>query len=266
MRLQIIIAVAALVVSSSSLLWAVPAEDAKTVVTISSAAQDVNKPGFPYSAEVVGKGVFTRAGAGADSYRCGQLNSPDQVVVMEEDPSGWAKITPPAGSFSWVCKQNVTIEPTTPNTATVTVQPTRLWAGSMYYDPLYCNQLQLKLNTGDKVTLLNEEVGDYYKVVPPTGAFLWVSTQYIKKVGATTTVAGSTPGATVVQNPKEKEKLAEYYKVAARLDAERLKPIAEQNYTQLKAEFEALSKDAEAGFDRLRLPSRAQPAGGRSVT
>jgi hypothetical protein len=121
--------------------------------------------------------------------------------------------------------------------------------GSVYYDPLNSNELQVKLNVGDKVKLLNEEVGDYYKVAPPAGAYLWVSTQYIKKTGAATTVAGTAaaPTAAAVDNPKEKEKLAEYRKLAAQLDAERAKPLAEQDYTSLKASFEAMAKDTEAG-------------------
>jgi hypothetical protein len=247
MRLQIVIAVAALCLFSSSLFGAAPAADSKKVVTIASGVQDANHVGFPYSAEIVGKAVFTRAAAGTNSYRCGQLNSPDKVAVVEEDASGWAKIVPPAGSFSWVCKQNVTIDPAAPDTATVTADPTRVWVGSVYYDPLNSNELQLKLKTGDKVKLLNEEVGDYYKIVPPSGAYLWVSTQYIKKSGATTTVAGTAPSEQPLENLKEKKSLDAYRKLATQLDAERAKPLAEQNYSEIKAEFETLSKDAEAG-------------------
>jgi hypothetical protein len=250
MRLLRIIAVAALGISMSSQLWAAtPAAATKPAVTIAPAVKDANQVSakFPYAAEVVGNAVFTRAGASTDSYRCGQLNAPDKVQVVEEDPSGWAKIVPPAGSFSWVCKQNVTIDPTSPSTATVSVQPTRIWAGSVYYDPMNSNELQTKLNVGDKLTLLNEEAGDYYKVASPTGAYLWVSTQYIKKTGTSTTVAGTATKTQVVDNPKEKEKLAEYRKLAAQLDAERVKPLGEQDYTALKAAFQAISSDPEAG-------------------
>jgi len=245
MRLQTTILVAALAAVGASVLWAAPAENPANIVTITPAAGDANAAAFPYSAEVVGKAVFTRAGAGMNSYRCGQLNAPDLVTVVEEDPSGWAKIVPPTGSFSWVCKQNVTIDPADPGMATVTADPTRVWAGSVYYDPLNSNELQLKLKTGDKVKLLNEEVGNYYKIVPPDGAYLWISTEYIKKVGAATTVAGSVTSAQ--ENPKEKEKLAEYRKLATQLDVERNKPIAQQDYSAIKAGFEALSKDPDAG-------------------
>jgi hypothetical protein len=251
MRLLRIIAVAVLGIASSSLLQAATTAAApKPTVTIAPAMKDANQaPGFPYKAEVVGKAVFTRAGASVDSYRCGQLNSPDSVVVVEEDRSGWAKITPPAGGFSWICKQNVTIDPTAPDTATVSVAPTRVWAGSEYYDPLNSNELQLKLNVGDKVKLLNQESGDYYKIVPPSGAYLWISTQYIKKTGAATTVAGTatTSAAQPTETAKEKEKLAEYRKLAAQLDAERAKPLAEQNYAELRTAFDTMAKDPEAG-------------------
>jgi uncharacterized protein YgiM (DUF1202 family) len=251
MRLLRMIAVAALgFVTPSLLLAATPTTASKPTVTIAPAVvKDANQvAGFPYTAEVVGKAVFTRAGASTTSYRCGQLNSPDKVTVLEEDRNEWARVVPPAGSFSWICKQNVTIDPTSPDTATVSVQPTRVWTGSVYYDPMSSNELQLKLNVGDKVKLLNEEVGDYYKIVPPSGASLWISTQYIKKSGATTTVAGTSPGVpTAVDNPKEKEKLAEYRKLAAQLDAERAKPLAEQNYAQLRTAFEEMTKDPDAG-------------------
>lgn len=254
MRLLRIIAVAVLgICTSSHLLAATPEAAPKPTVTIAPAAvKDANQATarFPYTAEVVGAKVFVRAGASLSNYMCGQLDAPAKVQVVDEDPSGWAKIVPPAGSFSWICKENVTIDPAAPTTATVSVQPTRVWAGSVYYGPMNSNELQVKLNTGDKVTLMNEEAGDYYKIASPAGAYLWISTQYIKKAGAATTVAGTASSTTTaaVDSPKEKEKLAEYRKLAAQLDAERVKPLAEQNYTELKAAFEAMSKDPEAGM------------------
>ncbi|HSV27467.1 MAG TPA: hypothetical protein VLH60_06195 [Sedimentisphaerales bacterium] len=248
MRLQIIIAVAAFTIVCPSLLAAATGAEAQIPATTPTPAQTV----FPYQAEVVGNNVFIRAGAGLTSYRCGQISAPARVVVIGDDPSGWAKIEPPAGSFSWIFRHNVTIDPATPDTATVTVQPTRVWAGSVFHDPLNSNELQLKLNAGDTVRLLGEVVGDYYKIAPPQGAYLWISTEFIRRLDAATTVAGTTPTPGTQPTPPaenlvEREKLAEYRKLAAELDLERAKPIPQQDYTSLRAAFEALAKDPAAG-------------------
>jgi hypothetical protein len=104
--------------------------------------------------------------------------------------------------------------------------------------------------------LLNEEKEEYYKIAPPTGAYLWVSSQYLLSSqgpgvslpstakGTTQPQAGlTTPGAT----PTETSLLAEYYALIPQIAAEQKKPSAQQDYTALKEKIKALADNKDGG-------------------
>jgi hypothetical protein len=59
-----------------------------------------------------------------------------------------------------------------------------VWAGSDYRDPIRSPSLQVKLSNGDIVKLIDadSQKGDYYKIVPPSGAHLWISVNLLKFV------------------------------------------------------------------------------------
>jgi hypothetical protein len=61
-----------------------------------------------------------------------------------------------------------------------------VWAGSDYRDPTRSTSPQVKLNKGDIVKLIDadSQKGAYYKIVPPPGAHLWISGNYLKYVEA----------------------------------------------------------------------------------
>jgi hypothetical protein len=96
--------------------------------------------------------------------------------------------------------------------------------------------VQLELNRGDKVELMGGEMDDYYKIAPPTGAYLWVLTQYTKPLGPVGEVAvivepkagpeANIPAVVPATISIESEKLKEYYALAERIEAERAKPMA----------------------------------------
>src|SRR4030042_477474 len=93
--------------------------------------------------------------------------------------------------------------------------------------PMHSTTVQMELNKGDKVELMGEEMDDYYKIAPPTGAYLWVLTQYTKPIGAVgevevivkpktepeaeTELEANTVAVVPAANPIESEKLKEYY-------------------------------------------------------
>ena len=159
-----------LLVVSASLLLAVeaaPLAEPNSNLGLSDAAP----ASFPCVAEVTGTDIYLRSGPGMNFYRCGKLSIPEKLTVVEQK-DGWSKVTPPAGSFSWISKEYVKFDSEHPETGLITADDTRVWAGSEYVEPMHSTSLQVKLSKGAKVNLLGEEKGDYYKIAPPAGASL----------------------------------------------------------------------------------------------
>lgn len=219
---------------------------------------------FPYFAQIVGDNVYFRSGPGTNFYRCGKLQ-PDEIVKIISASNVWSQIVPPAEAFSWISKQYVTIDASSPETGTVSGDEVRVYAGSQFYEPIHSDRVQLNLNRGDKVTLLGEEMGDYYKIVPPEGAFFWVSTQYTRPTDLTQpvrmpavetqpqaspaepqqttelgTTESTTPAVVPTRLPEDSARLRQYYDIQEKVKAEFDKTLAEQNYSDLKQQLNKL--------------------------
>jgi uncharacterized protein YgiM (DUF1202 family) len=225
--------------------------------------------GYPYVAEITGDNVNMRSGPGTNYYRCGKLNQGARVEVVGSQFS-WSRIVPPEGSFSWISKQYVSIDADDRSTGSVTGNAVRVYAGSSELKPIHSTTVQLRLDRDDKVKVLLGGEGDYYKISPPAGSYLWVSTQYTKPLGALGEVAVAVkksvveepkaevegvkkPTApTVVQRPAadpsvEAKKLREYYALAKRMESEREKPIGQQDYSDIKKALVEIAEVGEAG-------------------
>ena len=217
---------------------------------------DVNAPGpesFPYVAEITGDDVNVRSGPGTNYYDCGRLYRGDKVQVVGSQ-SGWSRIVSPAGRFSWISMRCVGINLNDPTEGLVTGDGVCVYAGSDDVLPMHSTSEQLSLNRGDKVKLLGQEKDDYYKIVPPNGACLWVSTQYtmpIAPVETTPTTESSRPGVstdtTAAAVSVEAEKLKEYYALKEKVEAEQAKPPAQQNYADVKKALIEIANNKEAG-------------------
>jgi len=162
---------------------------ADTPAPSSATPQVTGKPAdvlYPFVAEAIGNDVYVRSGRGPGYYHCGKINTGDKVTVVE-DTGGWAKILPLAENYSWIHKNYIKLNPKTPKIATVTGDNVRVWAGSDFIEPLRSNIMQARLNTGEIVELFDTaaaaETGDYYKIKAPSGAYLWVSSEFLKYVG-----------------------------------------------------------------------------------
>jgi len=233
--------------------------------SVSPAGTEGNELSFPYVAEIIENNVNIRSGPGTNYYQCGKLNTSDRVKVVASKYS-WSHIVPPEGSFSWVSKQYISIDPNNSRTGTVTGGAVRVYAGSDLLKPMHSTTVQLELNNGDKVELMGEEVDDYYKIAPPTGAYLWVLSQYTKPLGTADKVEVvvtpktaapkvenepkaevNAPAVVPAPTPAEAEKLKEYYALAEKIKAEQAKPMQEQNYTEIKKSLAELAADKEAG-------------------
>ncbi len=213
---------------------------------------------FPYIAEITGDDVYIRSGPGTNYYRCGKLNKADRVKVIGSQFS-WTRIVPPVGSFSWISKQYVSIDPNNPGVGIVTGDAVRVYAGSDKLKPIHSTTLQLKFNKGDRVKLMGEEREGYYKIVPPTGAYLWISTKYTKQLGPAgqvslavepktkTEVKADVVAVVPTKISVEAKALEEYYALEKQIESERTKPIAQQNYANIKKALTKISNSKNAG-------------------
>ena len=116
----------------------------------------------------------------------------DRVQVIKSD-QGWSCIVPPPGCFSWISMQYVSINQQNPTMGIVTGDNVGVYTGSDTQEAKYSTSKQVVLHRGQTVKLLGEEKDDYYKIAPPQGAYLWVSSQFLQPVDKPLTKA---PAAT----------------------------------------------------------------------
>jgi hypothetical protein len=220
-------------------------------------------PSFPYIAEITDDDVPIRSGPGTNYYICGKLKKANKVNVVGSQFS-WSRIVPPTGSFSWISNRYVSIDPDNSSIGIVTADGIRVYAGSEYMEPIHSEILQLKLNRGDEVRFVGSQKGDYYKIAPPEGAYLWVSTKYTKPIAAPAPKVSPTivtpPAVGTKPKPKpeikpivpttvagESENLKLYDALKTQMEAERAKPTDQQNYENIKKALESIANNKEAG-------------------
>jgi uncharacterized protein YraI len=225
-------------------------------------ATDVTSPdsnagirSFPYVAQITADEVLVRSGPGTNHYPCGRLNKADKVTVVGS-LFGWSRIVPPAGSFSWIAARYLKVDPASPSVAVVTGNAVPVYVGAEDRDPMHSERMQLKLNKDEKVALLGEPRDGYYKISPPTGAYLWVSTRYTQALEG----SGETPPPSYTPPPDacapllvpvlasvEEAKLKEFDNLRKQMGAERVKPLSEQDYGDIKRAMKAIADNAQAG-------------------
>ncbi len=241
-------------------------------VTMMVGSDTANVPSFPYYAEITDDDVYIRTGPGTGFYRCGKFQKGDKVQVIDSQFT-WSKIIPPAGSFSWISMQYVKPDPENPTIGIVTGDNVRVWAGSEFVRPENSTSLQVKLDKGDKVKLSGEQLGDFYKIAPPPGAHLWVSTQYTKPVTSSigimprvavapaidvTDITDETADANTAsmesvsetnETPKTiaESQLEKFYATQKQIEAEQAKPTNQQDYTNIKESLQEIANNEEAG-------------------
>jgi hypothetical protein len=258
-----------------------PAQDVSQQPVIKTASQ-ADKV-FPHIAEVIGTNVYIRSGPGTAYYFCGKISSPAKVTVVDQKHD-WSKIIPPQGSFSWISKNYVHLDPKNELIGTVTGDSVRVWAGSGYVEPMRSHSLQIKLNEGDQVKLTGEKKGDYYKILPPPGAYLWISSRHLNYTGPvpepkpiilppkpqparpqdleSVPELGPLPEfepesdrapakQPVIKVAVKAQMLNECRDLAKKIDAELKKPIDQQNYKDIIKALTAIANNPQAGKARF---------------
>jgi uncharacterized protein YraI len=205
----------------------------------------------PVMAEVMGNDVNTRSGPGTNFYACGRLFKGDRVQVAKTS-DGWTAIVPPKGSYSWVAVQYVSISAQNPTDGIVTGNGVPIYAGSDELEPMVSTSKQdVTLTRGQKVQLLGDVKDEYYKIVPPAGAYLWVSSQYLQPQGQGGSVsipAATVPGKSTVQiqtpaaaTVADANLVGAYYALKAKFDEEQKKPLNQQDYSAIKGPLKAIA-------------------------
>ncbi|MCD4831941.1 MAG: hypothetical protein K8R02_09100 [Anaerohalosphaeraceae bacterium] len=228
---------------------------------IASAVAEANSVKFPYIAEVTGSNINVRSGAGTNYYRCGKISEPMRVVVVDRKYI-WSKILPPQGSFSWIFKQYVKPDANDPRRGSVTANDVSVYAGGENRNPVRCETVQIKISLGDAVQIIESPAGDYYKIVPPEGACLWTSSQYLKFVRDAAEMelkipeiapqkprikSAAKPVPIPVQIVPQSRVLENYYDLVRQFEDEKAKPLTQQDYSNVKTELDKMVNDPNSG-------------------
>lgn len=154
---------------------------------------------FPFTGVVTGNDVNVRSGPDTNWYTVAKLMRDNRVQVVGED-NGWYQIVPPQGTFSLVSKDYVE---KSGNKGTITGDRVAIRAGSNLGDQE--NALQLLAGKGTEVTIIGQQ-GDWYKITPPDGAYVWIAKQFVKPSGAAgAPVAKEEPAKAAVSEDTEEQ-------------------------------------------------------------
>ncbi|UCF14339.1 MAG: SH3 domain-containing protein [Phycisphaerales bacterium] len=282
-HLVLLLLVVAVVLAGSTAIGQLPTKTPAADESTESPDKTVT-PTFPFMAEITGDNVLFRSGPGTNFYECGKLNKGDKVKVVSKQFS-WYRIVPPAKSFAWISMQYVKLDPAKPGYGIVTGDRVRVYAGSDRVKPHYSTSLLGKLNKGERVKLLGQQLDDYYKIAPPAATYLWVSAYFTrplppeKKIPAAkedkplpagtgpevvkidassdpaeTTVAPLAPKPTVAEKVTLLTPLERYQALQKLIEAETKKPLKEQDYTQIKKDLAEIANDENA--DKVAIYAR----------
>jgi uncharacterized protein YgiM (DUF1202 family) len=156
----------------------------------SAAAQD-----SPFLGVVVEDNVPVRAGASPAYYVVGELARGDRVQVREI-LYGWNRIAVPEGFHSYISKGFVDVRGDG-KIGVVGRDAAKVKAGSIK-GPGESYRTQLALNQGDQVQIIGEE-GSFYRIVPPSGASVFVRPGAIQRAEQAMQPAAPEPAAPAPQ-------------------------------------------------------------------
>ncbi|MBX3394035.1 MAG: SH3 domain-containing protein [Phycisphaerae bacterium] len=145
--------------------------------TSGSAASAAPRTAFPWEGEVSGTNVRVRSGPGTNFYATTKVNTGDRLLVLGVR-DGWYEIAPPRGSFSYVDTADVDREGMS-NRGTVKKERIFARAGSELAASKSTNQIAL--TRGTRVEIIGE-VDGFFKIYPPAGAKLYISTDFVRPV------------------------------------------------------------------------------------
>ncbi len=152
----------------------------------------------PQVGTVTGDNVNVRSGSDQNYYAVTKLNRGDQVTIVGER-FGWLEILPPVGTYSVIDKNYVDRVDDETGVLNGTV---RVYAGSELDQRRYARQGNL--HKGDRVQVIGETAdGKCYRIVPPRGAHLWISGDYVARGARVARAPGPYPPTIETVKPGE---------------------------------------------------------------
>ncbi|MCZ6652376.1 MAG: SH3 domain-containing protein [Planctomycetota bacterium] len=148
--------------------------------------------------EVTGTEVNVRSGPSGNYYVVMRLSAGHRVVIVDRRPS-WVAIAPPKGAYSLIAREY--IDPDGENKGVVNGDRVWVRAGSDLSEQFYAKQVQL--NEGMSVTIVGE-TETHYRIIPPKGAKLWISEDYVRLIEDTDVESGTAAEDTVAEAPPER--------------------------------------------------------------
>ena len=145
------------------------------VVSLAASGPLFAQDAAAFTGVVNSDGVNIRAGAGQNYYVVSTVPK-GSIVEVQELLFGWYKILTPPGSFSFVAKQFVKANGAD---GVIAGQGVRVHAPSPE-GPGNSYRTQMLLKDGDKVKIVGEQA-EYYKIVPPAGAVLFVAKEFVER-------------------------------------------------------------------------------------
>ncbi len=166
--------------------------------------QPIESPQAPQPAptfaigEVTGTDVNVRSGPSANYYVVTRLSAGHRVMILDRRPS-WVAIAPPKGAYSLIAREY--IDPDGENKGVVNGDRVWVRAGSDLSEQIYAKQVQL--NKGAPVTIVGE-TETHYRIIPPKGAKLWISEDYVRLIEEADLESGTAVEPAVVEAPTER--------------------------------------------------------------
>ncbi len=151
--------------------------------------------------EVTGTDVNVRSGPSGNYYVVMRLSAGKRVVIVDRRPS-WVAIVPPKGAYSLIAREYV--DPDGENKGVVNGNRVWIRAGSDLSEQIYAKQVQLA--KGAAVMIVGE-TETHYRILPPKGARLWISEEYVKLIDAANVDSKPVAAQTVAEAPKKKPAL-----------------------------------------------------------
>jgi len=143
----------------------------------------------PFTGVIIESQTDVRAGASDRFYRVGELDK-GQLVQVDEVISGWNKIVPPKGVYSYISKAFVNAKGDG-TAGEVNSDSSKVTAADVN-GPAVSYRPQVLLNDGDGVQIVAEE-GSHYKIISPTGAYVYLPPGSVRRAMAMEIAAAQDP-------------------------------------------------------------------------
>jgi len=143
----------------------------------------------PFTGIVSQSQTDVRAGAADRFYRVGELDK-GQLVQVQEVISGWNKVVPPKGAYSYISKAFVDAKGDG-SAGVVNTDASKVYAADVN-GPAGSYRVQVLLNEGDGVQIVAEE-GSHYKILAPTGAYVYLPPGSVRRALAIEAAAAQEP-------------------------------------------------------------------------